>query len=94
MYTRYTECLRGYEIYRLVDHTMDNITIYEVFLIHVPKKRGEEIMYFHGMVMPQHKKSCPGVNEINNYGRPILGYHYYRLSLPKGCPGVEKFFLK
>ena len=28
MYTRYTDCLRGYEIYSLVDHTMDNITTY------------------------------------------------------------------
>ena len=47
-------------------------------------------MYFHCLVMPQHKHSCPGVHEINNYGRPILGYHYYTLSLSEVCPRVEK----
>ena len=26
---------------------------------------------------PSHKKPYPGVREIYNFGRPILGHHYY-----------------
>ena len=39
---------------------------------------------------------CPGGNEIYNFGRPVLGHHYYILSLSELGLGVEKkiFFLK
>ena len=46
------------------------------------------------MAMPLHKYPCPGGNEIYNFGRPFLGYHYYRLRFYGLCPGVEKIFFK
>ena len=33
------------------------------------------------MATPFHKKPCPGGREINNFGRPFLGHHYYTLGL-------------
>ena len=37
----------------------------------------------------------PRGHEINNFGRPFLGHHYYYiLSLSDLCSGVEKIFLK
>ena len=48
------------------------------------------------MVTPQDKNTCPGGHEINNFGRPFLGYHYYMyiLSLSEPCPGIETIFFK
>ena len=42
------------------------------------------------MTTPQHKNPCPGGHEIYNFGRPIIGHHYYLLSLIELFPGVEK----
>ena len=52
-----------------------------------------EIMHLHFMTYmatPKRKKPCPGGHEIYNFGRPFLGCHYYILTLPDICKGVEK----
>ena len=33
---------------------------------------------------------CPGGHEIYNFGRPLLGHHYYILSVSNLFMGVEK----
>ena len=40
--------------------------------------------------MPQHKNSCLGGHEINNFGRLYLGHDYDTLILYGPCPVVEK----
>ena len=57
-------------------------------------RKGEEILQFHYMVMPQHKNPCPGGNEIYSFGRLFLGHQYFILSLSGQCLGVEKKILK
>ena len=52
----------------------------------------EEIMHFHYMTFMA--TPCPGGQEIYNFGRPILGHHYCKLSLFDLCLGVEWRFLK
>ena len=50
-------------------------------------------IYFHYttyMATPQRKNPCPWGHEINNFGRPFLGHHYYILSMSDLCLGVEK----
>ena len=39
---------------------------------------------------PKHKNPWSGGNEIHNFGKPFLGYHFYTLSLSEPCPWVEK----
>ena len=46
------------------------------------------------LATPQHKDPCSGGQEIYNLGRPLLGYHYYTLSLSDLCMGVEKKIFK
>ena len=77
----------------LVDPSVVIITICKhlICLIHAPvQPRREEILHFHYMAMPQHKNPCPRDHEIDNFGRPFLGQHYYILSLSDLCLGVEK----
>ena len=57
-------------------------------------RRGEEILHFHYIAMPQHKNPCPGGHEIYNFGRIFLGHHYYTLSLSDLCHGVEEKIFK
>ena len=46
------------------------------------------------MATPLHPNPSPGGHEIYNFGRPILGHHYYILSMSEPCPGVKnKTFL-
>ena len=46
--------------------------------------------------MPLQKNPCPVGHEIYKFDRPLLGHHYYMLSLSDLCLGVEKknFFKK
>ena len=37
----------------------------------------------------QHKIPCPRGHEVYKYGRPIVGHHYYILSLSDVCLSVE-----
>ena len=81
----------------LVDHFLVIVTIYLICLIHVPvqKRRGEEILHFHYMAMPQHKIPCPVGHEIYIVGRPFFRHHCnYILSLSDLCLGVEKKIFK
>ena len=32
----------------------------------------------------------PVGHEVYNFGKPVLGHHYFTLSLSEPCPGVEK----
>ena len=41
-----------------------------------------------------YKNPCPGGHEIYNFGEPFLGHHYYTLSSPDLCLGVEKMIFK
>ena len=47
-------------------------------------------IYIYNLATPQHNNPCPGGHIIYNFGKPILGHHYYTLSLTEPCPGVEK----
>ena len=40
------------------------------------------------------QKPFPRAHEIYSFGRPFLGLHYYILSLPDLCPGVEVKIIK
>ena len=63
----------------------------------VEKKTLKDIIHFDfmtDMAKPQHKNPCPGSDEIYNFGNPLLGHHYYTLSMSKSCPGVKNCFLK
>ena len=45
------------------------------------------------MATTQHKNACPGGHKIRNFGRPILGHDYCKLSLSETCPQIiEKIF--
>ena len=55
-------------------------------------RKVEEKKYFHYMAMPSTRSPAPG--SWNNLDRPYLGHHYYTLSLPDLCLGVEKNPLK
>ena len=46
------------------------------------------------MATPLHQNPSPGGDEINNFGRPFLGHHYYILSLSDLSLGVEKNIFK
>ena len=46
------------------------------------------------MTTPLHKNPCPESHEIYNFVRPLLGHHYYILSLSDLCMGVKKKILK
>ena len=45
--------------------------------------------YLHGHTLAQEPLPRRG-HDINNFGRPILGYHYYIYSLSDLCLGVKK----
>ena len=54
-------------------------------------------MHFHYttyMATPEHKNPCPRGDEIYNFGRHFLGYHYYIFGLSDLCLGVEKKIVK
>ena len=40
--------------------------------------------------MSHHKNPYPRGHEIYNFGRHLLGHHYYVYSLSEPCPGLEK----
>ena len=42
------------------------------------------------MATQMHKNPSPGGHEIYHVGRHFLSHHYYILSLPDLCLGVEK----
>ena len=44
--------------------------------------------------MPLHKNPCPVGHEIYNLSRPLLGHHYYILSLSDLYLGQEKKIFK
>ena len=46
--------------------------------------------------MSHHKNPYPRGHEIDNFGRHLLGHHYYVhvYSLSEPCPGLEKKILK
>ena len=46
-------------------------------------------LYGHTQV----QEPCPGIHEIYNYGRNILGHHFYILSLSAPFQGVEEKIL-
>ena len=46
------------------------------------------------MTTPLHKNSCPGGNEIYNYGKPFFGQRYCILSLYGPCPVKGKNIFK
>ena len=59
----------------------------------VEKKIFKEIRHFYYityLAMPLQKNPCPGGHEIYKFDRPLLGHHYYMLSLSDLCLGVEK----
>ena len=49
-------------------------------------------MHDHYMTMPQHKNPCLGGHEIYNIGGPILGHHFFTLTLSDLNLGIEKIF--
>ena len=40
------------------------------------------------------KNHCPRGHEIYNFGKPFLGYHYYKPGLSDLCLGGEKKIFK
>ena len=46
------------------------------------------------MALPQHKNPCPGGHKIYNFGRLILGHHFFTLSLSDLCLFVKKIFIE
>ena len=46
--------------------------------------------FMNYMTTPQPRKPCPGGHEIYNFGRLVLGHHYYTLSLYGLFPGEER----
>ena len=46
------------------------------------------------MAMPYHKNTCCRGHEINIFGKPFLGHHYYKLSYSDLWSGAEKKTLK
>ena len=68
------------------------------FCLGVEKKIFIGIMHFHYMTYiatHYHKNPCPRGHENYNFGKPLLGHHYFILSLFDLCLGVQKkIFLK
>ena len=63
----------------------------------VEKKIFKDLMHFHYRTLkatPQQKNPYPWVPELNNFGRPFLGHHYYLLGLSDLWLGVETKILK
>ena len=46
------------------------------------------------MATPLHKNPCPEGHEIYNTRRPLVGHHYFTLSLYGPCTGLEKRYFK
>ena len=58
----------------------------------VEKKIFKDLMHFQYRTLkatPQQKKPYPWVPELNNFGRPFLGHHYYILGLSDLFLGLE-----
>ena len=60
----------------------------------VEKKILKEIMHFPLLLIWPHLSRKIPPQEIKNIGRPVLGHHYYIISLSEPCRGVEKIFCK
>ena len=92
---------RGYEVYNFGRpfhcHHYYTLRLSDLCL-GVEKKIFKEIMHVRNMTYmatPKHKNPCLRCHEIYSFGRPpFLGHHYYTLSLPESCLGVEKKIFK
>ena len=93
-------CSRGHEIYKFNRPFLGHyyyILGQSDLCLGVEKKIVEEIMHLHYstyLSTPQHKNPFPRGHEIYKFGRPFLGYHYYKLGLSNLCLGVEKKIVK